>query len=110
VIGVAVPQPIAILGTFRPRRLRVGKFVTRLRIRVYASARICAMGTVVSTRLPGDLVGALDAAAAERQATRSALLRAIVEDAIDANELPDVAPTPQDELDREDARLRALTT
>jgi predicted transcriptional regulator len=65
------------------------------------------MGTVVSTRLPDDLLQAIDAAAAERQATRSALLRALVEDAVDVGDLPDVPPPSQDD---ELGRLRDLTT
>jgi len=66
------------------------------------------MGSV-TMRMPAELLGAVDAAAAERHATRSALIRGVLEDALDAGELPDVSPTRQELLDDELQRLRELS-
>ena len=43
--------------------------------------------------MPAELLQALDAAAAELHATRSALIRGLIEDGIDSGELPSVSPT-----------------
>ena len=48
------------------------------------------MGSI-TMRMPAELLAAVDAAALERHATRSALVRALIEDAIDAGELPIVS-------------------
>ena len=73
------------------------------------------MGSV-TLRMSAELLQAVDAAAAECHATRSALIRGVLEDALDAGELPSVlrAPTTADELleqlrDDELARLRELS-
>jgi predicted transcriptional regulator len=64
----------------------------------------------VTLRMPVDLRDAVDATAAARHATRSAVIRAVLEDAIDAGELPNM-PTQQELLDRDDEfeRLRDLS-
>jgi hypothetical protein len=66
------------------------------------------MGSV-TMRMPAELLEAVDAAAAERRATRSALIRGVLEDAFDSGELPTVPPTPQEQLDDELERLRELS-
>ena len=66
------------------------------------------MGSV-TLRMPAELLEALDAAAAERHATRSALIRGVLEDALDAGELPTASPTSQQLLDVEFERLRELS-
>jgi Ribbon-helix-helix protein, copG family len=66
------------------------------------------MGSV-TLRMSAELIEALDAAAAERHATRSALIRGVLEDALDAGELPTVRPTSQELLDVEFERLRELS-
>lgn len=66
------------------------------------------MGSV-TLRMSAELIEALDAAAAERHATRSALIRGVLEDALDAGELPTASPTSRELLDAEDARLRELS-
>lgn len=71
---------------------------------------------LISIRLPAGMVAAVDAAAVERHATRSALIRGVLEDALDSGELPDVPSSPESvreqlaELrDRELEQLRQLT-
>lgn len=64
---------------------------------------------LVTVRMPAELLQAVDAAVAERHATRSALIRGVLEDALDAGELPSVSPTRQEQLDVEFERLRELT-
>ena len=69
---------------------------------------------VITARVPSDLAEAVDAWAAERHATRSALLRALVEDAVDSGEAPrPPSPSTAELLAElradEDARLRELT-
>lgn len=64
---------------------------------------------VISTRVPAELADVLDAWAVALGATRSAVLRGLIEDGIDAGELPSVPPTSQQLLDAEDERLRELT-
>ena len=63
----------------------------------------------INVRLPAALVQALDAWAHALGATRSAVLRGLIEDAADAGELPSVPATRQELLDAEDERLRELT-
>jgi hypothetical protein len=73
------------------------------------------MATIVSARMPEELVAALNAWAIRHRTSRSAVLRALVEDAVDAGEPPD-APAPAvtvddivEELrDEELERLREL--
>lgn len=67
------------------------------------------MRSIVSVRLPGELVDALDAWADALGATRSTVLRGLIEDGIDAGELPSVPPTRQELLDVEFERLRELS-
>ena len=64
---------------------------------------------VISTRVPAELLEVVDAAAVALGRTRSAVLRALVEDMADLGELPDVAPTRQEQLDAELEHLRALS-
>ena len=69
---------------------------------------------VISTRVPAELADALDAWAAERRATRAAIIRALVEDAVDAGELPHTPMQSTSELlaelrAAEDEQLRELS-
>ncbi len=71
---------------------------------------------LVTMRMPAELLQAVDAAAAECHATRSALIRGVLEDALDSGSLPDVpapALTARELIDRlqddELERLRRLT-
>ncbi len=63
--------------------------------------------------MPASLLEAVDAAAVGRRVTRSQLIRGVLEDAIDAGDLPSVAPLTAMELradaDAELERLRELT-
>jgi hypothetical protein len=61
---------------------------------------------VISTRVTAELADALDARAVALGATRSALLRALIEDAADSGEPPSMPPTRQEQLDDELHRLR----
>jgi hypothetical protein len=73
---------------------------------------------MVSALMPDELASALTAVARSRGVTRSALLRALAEDAVDVADLPSMPETVPRELldalrerdDEEFARLRALTT
>lgn len=64
---------------------------------------------VISTRVPSELADALDAWADAIGTCRSAVVRALIEDGIDAGELPTVPPTRQELLDDELQRLRELS-
>ena len=78
----------------------------------YASARIHRVGpndAHINLRLPSGLLQALDACAGAVGATRSAMLRALVEDMADTTELPTLPPTRQEQLDAELQRLRELS-
>ena len=59
----------------------------------------------IGLRVPVELADAIDAAAARAHATRSALIRGLIEDGVDDVVLP---PTRQDELDLELERLNAI--
>jgi metal-responsive CopG/Arc/MetJ family transcriptional regulator len=67
----------------------------------------------ITVRLPDSMLDAIDAAAQARHATRSATIRACLEDAIDLGELPETSPNVAEALDRlrDDGldRLRELT-
>jgi predicted DNA-binding protein len=63
----------------------------------------------INLRLPSGLLQALDAWATALGATRSAVLRGLIEDAADATELPTLSPTHQEQLDVELERLRELS-
>lgn len=70
---------------------------------------------LITLRMSPELLDAVDAAAAERHATRSALIRGVLEDALDGGALPTVSrpPATTDELleqlrDDELARLREI--
>jgi hypothetical protein len=66
----------------------------------------------ISVRLPDALVAALASASEERGVTRSRLVRAVLEDALDGGTVPDVPETAREVLRRlqleEVARLNAL--
>lgn len=64
---------------------------------------------IVSVRLPRELIAVLDAWAVALGATRSTVLRGLIEDGVDAGEMPSVPPTSRELLDAEDERLRELT-
>jgi antitoxin component of RelBE/YafQ-DinJ toxin-antitoxin module len=64
---------------------------------------------VISTRVPAELAETLDAWAAALGPTRSAVVRALIEDAADVGELPSVLPTRQELLDDELQRMRELS-
>lgn len=64
---------------------------------------------VISTRVPPELLQAVDAAVVALGTTRSAMLRALIEDIADLGELPSVPPTRQQQLDDELERLRELS-
>lgn len=49
---------------------------------------------LIKLRMSAELVDAIDAAASERHATRSAVIRAVLEDAIDVGALPAALPAP----------------
>lgn len=63
---------------------------------------------VISTRVPAELADALDAWADATGTCRSAVVRALIEDGIDAGEMPSVPPTRQEQLDVELERLNAI--
>jgi hypothetical protein len=69
--------------------------------------------TSVTMWMPAELLASLDVAAAERHATRSALIRGVLEDAVDSGELPERAMTTAELLaelrDAELDRLRELS-
>ena len=64
---------------------------------------------VVSTRVPAELADALDAWADAIGTCRAAVVRALIEDGIDAGVLPTPSPTSQQLLDVELERLRELS-
>jgi Ribbon-helix-helix protein, copG family len=71
---------------------------------------------MVSARMSRELAAALNAAARVRRTTRSALLRAMVEDLVDLDDVPSMRPFTSPELideqrrrdDEELARLNAI--
>lgn len=50
--------------------------------------------SLITLRMPAELLEAVEAAAAERHVKRSALIRAVLEDAIDVGALPTVSQAP----------------
>lgn len=97
----------------RQRHARRGRvFGGFARPAYYASARIHRVGpndAHINLRLPSGLLQALDACAGAVGATRSAMLRALVEDMADTSELPTLPPTRAELLDDELQRLRELS-
>lgn len=82
----------------------------------YASAklrRVSANNVKINFRLPVELLASLDACASALGATRSALLRGLIEDATDSAELPSAPTTASEAIelvsDDEFERLRELT-
>jgi hypothetical protein len=105
--------PAAIGSHHRQRRrVRDRKFVRFPRIASYVAAKSPGMDPL-SVRMPPALVHALNAAAYARGATRSALIRAVLEDALDVDRLPEVPETAAEMLARlqieQMERLRELT-
>ena len=64
----------------------------------------------ISVRVPSELVEAVDAWAVALGRTRSRVIRAVLEDALDSGQLPGVSPTSEEQLDAELQRLRELTS
>jgi hypothetical protein len=58
----------------------------------------------ISVRLPDALVAALASASEERGVTRSRLVRAVLEDALNGGTVPDVPPTPREVREEEAQR------
>ena len=66
---------------------------------------------LISVRMPAELLQALDAWAVELGRTRSAVLRAVLEDLVDAGETPSVPPPPltrRERLEADVARMNAI--